>query len=359
MRQEPKEALVTTEGKEKSRKPIDPPPIVQLSVDSNVDPLNNFLQNPYIFLSVSLHKEGINEPVDAQGEKSLAGTLVSSLHRLKDVDNKDGGYFVFGDISVKITGTYRLHFSLYEFQCSMNEVQYLGSVNSAPFQVQLAKDFKGMDESTYLSRAFSDQGVRLRLRKEPRGLMGTKRGYPFPDSGDTPIRPALQSEHSSSYDSGISPNKRYKTEPNERKDSFPESANASVDAYQSRYNPSTNYATPSLTMPRQSNITNANVAKPTSYNSMNNFVPGGYGLLGNGGAASWNPQFSRSIGSNTGSLLQEAPNSSMNNALTQPQSGFMNIFSPFSQRSAGPPGVDFSDALPAESYGGDSRYTAN
>jgi hypothetical protein len=37
--------------------------------------------------------------------------------------------------------------------------------------VLLPKDFKGMDESTYLSRAFSDQGVRLRLRKEPRAMM--------------------------------------------------------------------------------------------------------------------------------------------------------------------------------------------
>jgi hypothetical protein len=27
-----------------------------------------------------------------------------------------------------------------------------------------------MEESSYLSRAFSDQGVRLRLRKEPRSI---------------------------------------------------------------------------------------------------------------------------------------------------------------------------------------------
>ena len=33
--------------------------------------------------------------------------------------------------------------------------------------VVAAKDFHGMEESSYLSRAFSDQGVRLRLRKEP------------------------------------------------------------------------------------------------------------------------------------------------------------------------------------------------
>lgn len=37
------------------------------------------------------------------------------------------------------------------------------------------KDFKGLDESTYLSRAFSDQGVRLRLRKEPRSFNGNKK----------------------------------------------------------------------------------------------------------------------------------------------------------------------------------------
>ncbi len=38
--------------------------------------------------------------------------------------------------------------------------------------VVAAKDFRGLAESSHLSRAFSDQGVRLRLRKEPRGLMG-------------------------------------------------------------------------------------------------------------------------------------------------------------------------------------------
>lgn len=44
---------------------------------------------------------------------SLAGTLVSSLHRLKDVDNSDGGFFVFFDLSVKIEGNYVSQFSLY------------------------------------------------------------------------------------------------------------------------------------------------------------------------------------------------------------------------------------------------------
>lgn len=41
-----------------------------------------------------------------------------------------------------------------------------------PAEVLAPKDFKGMEESTYLSRAFSDQGVRLRLRKESRAMAG-------------------------------------------------------------------------------------------------------------------------------------------------------------------------------------------
>jgi hypothetical protein len=108
----------------------------------------------------------------------LAGTLVSSLHRLKDIDNKDGAFFVFGDISVKIPGTFRLHFTMYEFQPAMNEFQFIQETTSNRFEVVLPKDFKGLEESTYLSRAFSDQGVRLRLRKEARGMMSNKRGYP-------------------------------------------------------------------------------------------------------------------------------------------------------------------------------------
>lgn len=60
----------------------------------------------------------------------LSGSLVSSLHRLKDVDNHgrypvclplttpdsvtDGAFFVFGDLSIRIEGSFRLNFSLFE-----------------------------------------------------------------------------------------------------------------------------------------------------------------------------------------------------------------------------------------------------
>ncbi|KAJ4295220.1 hypothetical protein N0V90_007231 [Kalmusia sp. IMI 367209] len=173
MRQEPKEALLTIDGKEKGRKPVDPPPIIQLTVNSG----DNFLQSPYLFMVTNLWKLDQDEPWHGRSEKSLCGTLCSSLHRLKDTNNKTGGFFVFGDISVKTAGNFRLHFSLFDYQKENAEAAFLGSIISKPFKVSLPKDFKGMEESTYLSRAFSDQGVRLRLRKEPRAFGGQKRQY--------------------------------------------------------------------------------------------------------------------------------------------------------------------------------------
>ncbi|OCL00241.1 uncharacterized protein K441DRAFT_96890 [Cenococcum geophilum 1.58] len=230
LRQEPKEALVTTEGKEKARKPVDPPPIIQLKVKAHADPSQHFLQSPYLFMCTSLYKSDKDEAWEGGGNKSLAGSLVSSLHRLKDVDNRDGGFFVFGDISVKVQGHFRLHFSLFDLRKDTLEVVYLGSITSAPFRVLLPKDFKGMDESTYLSRAFSDQGVRLRLRKEPRAMMGgTKRQFPYAvaDSSvpNTPLAARPNSNidaYSYSDDLSQSPAKRHRPSGKpDRKDQYP------------------------------------------------------------------------------------------------------------------------------------------
>ena len=77
---------------------------------------------------------------------ALGGTLVSSLHRLKDIDDKrtfaftnptcttwlktslttllDAGFFVFGDLSVKVEGKFRLKFSLYELQVASEYVSH-------------------------------------------------------------------------------------------------------------------------------------------------------------------------------------------------------------------------------------------
>lgn len=81
----------------------------------------------------------------------------------------DGGFFVFGDLSVKLEGQFRLKFSMFEI--SNYSATNLKSVYSNVFQVYPSKTFPGMLESTFLSRSFSDQGVRIRIRKEHRVQM--------------------------------------------------------------------------------------------------------------------------------------------------------------------------------------------
>lgn len=76
---------------------------------------------------------------------------------------------MFGDLSVKLEGKFRLKFSMFE----INDLgaTNLKTVYSDPFQVYPSKSFPGMLESTFLSRSFSDQGARIRIRKEHRVQM--------------------------------------------------------------------------------------------------------------------------------------------------------------------------------------------
>jgi Velvet factor len=92
----------------------------------------NFLSSPYYFMCVTLHDTCKAETSNYSRNTDLAGTLVSSLHRVKDTENNGGcwrakarfhvnsltdvGYFVFQDLSIRKEGDFRLKFSLFELQ---------------------------------------------------------------------------------------------------------------------------------------------------------------------------------------------------------------------------------------------------
>ncbi|GIZ45357.1 hypothetical protein CKM354_000852900 [Cercospora kikuchii] len=179
VRQEPKRAQVVQENNPKNRKPIDPPPIIELKYNDRDDPNNaQWLVSPRTFMMVTLIS--VKDEHEQPPGKLLIGQTVSSLHRLKDINNKDGGFFVFGDISAKKLGQYKLRFSLFDTNKETDEVVFLGSIDSAEFPVVAQRDFGSMSESTHLTRTFSDQGVKLRVRKDNRAISsisGQKRAY--------------------------------------------------------------------------------------------------------------------------------------------------------------------------------------
>jgi hypothetical protein len=79
---------------------------------------------------------------------------------------QDAGFFVFPDLSVRTEGSYRLKLTL--FEVVGHTVQQCASIYTKPFYVFTAKKFPGMEESTPLSCALADQGIKIRIRKEVR-----------------------------------------------------------------------------------------------------------------------------------------------------------------------------------------------
>ncbi|KAK9484162.1 velvet factor-domain-containing protein [Lipomyces starkeyi] len=173
------------------RKAVDPPPIIQLTVTDG-DSHREWLQSPFFFMCANLYDPIVDTPITRPPSETLAGTLVSSLHRVRDGNDREGGYFVFGDLSIKLEGKFRLQFNLFEMLDGA-QVEFITSTISDVFTVYSSRQYPGVLESTSLSRQFSDQGVRLRLRKET----GTRHGSSAnraqaPDDLTTPASQTMQ-----------------------------------------------------------------------------------------------------------------------------------------------------------------------
>ncbi|KAI8348472.1 velvet factor-domain-containing protein [Mortierella sp. GBAus27b] len=202
LRQQPKQSRMCGVGEKADRRPIDPPPIVQLIVKTppgaKGGPFTSFLQNPYYFMHASLVEKDTREDVllikDTRSKddmhlykdnrtKATTGSSVSSLYPLKDVEDNgtESGFFVFPDLSVRMEGTYRLKFCLYEMVGK--DVHFCACITSDPLIVYSAKKFPGMEESTPLSQHFAEQGLKIRIRKEVRPKKRTRAEYlPAPTS---------------------------------------------------------------------------------------------------------------------------------------------------------------------------------
>lgn len=63
-----------------------------------------------------MNEDTLEEIINAKdaGGRSISGSISSSLHRLRDIDNSYGAFFVFPDISVRVEGRFRLKFTLFE-----------------------------------------------------------------------------------------------------------------------------------------------------------------------------------------------------------------------------------------------------
>ncbi|KAI8868668.1 hypothetical protein GQ42DRAFT_103583, partial [Ramicandelaber brevisporus] len=183
--QQPNRARMCGFG-EKDRRPIDPPPILQLFVPEGTKgpaDISSFVVHASIWCPTGEDAGLVSQPTtqainnnngggsandNLAFHRNLVGFTLSSAQRLKGLDGKPGIFFPFPDMSVRTEGTFKLRFVLINMKDSLNaaaESPVLADVISAPFQVYSAKKFPGMSNSTDISKHFAQQGVRINIRK--------------------------------------------------------------------------------------------------------------------------------------------------------------------------------------------------
>ncbi|KAL3419250.1 vea protein [Phlyctema vagabunda] len=178
VRQQPLAARACGFG-ERDRRVIDPPPILQLSIEdpnATAGELNELLRQPYSVVHCTLWNPLTNQDdtampgsSDKRQQRRLMGTLVASPFVGQDEHDVEGCFFCFPDLSVRTAGTYSLKFSLVVLDPKKmmrgNSVPVRATVMSEAFQVYNAKDFIGMRASTELTKRLKHQGCLISVKK--------------------------------------------------------------------------------------------------------------------------------------------------------------------------------------------------
>jgi len=192
----------------KDRRPLDPPPVVQLKltqvVRTDTNPVTErhnvvneyddltsfgFLCHVDLFpLPARCNLDGpqgypVVVPTDVIGAMSdhvlresskctsmLSGAIVVSASTLGHLD-KNTMMFIFSDIAVKAEGTFCLRyraFNIFAAPGADDAIPVLAECFSGPFRVYSTKNFPGLRASTDLTKHISLNGVRLNSREAQR-----------------------------------------------------------------------------------------------------------------------------------------------------------------------------------------------
>lgn len=163
---------------ERDRRVIDPPPIVQLTVDDpdlTAEEIAMKIRNPFSVVHCSIWDESGTKdmssmPEDFRQQRRLMGTLVASPFVGLDENGEEGCFFCFPDLSCRTPGTFRLKFQLVILDIVKMGIlgmkaPILSTAVSESFHVFNAKDFPGMKASTPLTKRLKEQGCLISIKK--------------------------------------------------------------------------------------------------------------------------------------------------------------------------------------------------
>jgi hypothetical protein len=159
------------------KKPLEPLIIEMIITDLTTGKQINDL-SPHLFTTVELINPEDGHPVtriDQNGRKIpiLGGKTVCSLNRVKKPNQEDQyqSIFHFGDLTVSQIGFYYMRIRMFDIQFTDTWAGpcFLLQHQTECFQVVPHKDYKQASKSTTLVEHLSDQGIRLKVHKQPGG----------------------------------------------------------------------------------------------------------------------------------------------------------------------------------------------
>ncbi|KAL7425099.1 hypothetical protein Q5752_000787 [Cryptotrichosporon argae] len=181
IRQQPERARLCSYKEENDtmdRRPVDPPPVLELRAKSSAS--SDILDSACFFIRASLVDpdpapdpappgdagdggyDGVRMP---GGGDATAVEIIQTPEKLKDMEGETVFMCIFAKLSVRLPGVFRLKFTL--FETANGGVTAITHTVSDTFEVFSPKLFKGMHESTKLTRHLAAQGLKVKLRTDP------------------------------------------------------------------------------------------------------------------------------------------------------------------------------------------------
>ncbi|KAL2912638.1 hypothetical protein HK105_207854 [Polyrhizophydium stewartii] len=171
----------------RDRRPLDPTPILQVVPATDSKP-PSFGDAPYLIAHISLWNADMTHEftcshaqADASDDRSeaapdvslssqqkqvLLGNMMSTCHVLKDLGGTRGMFFVFPDLAVRLSGTFRLRATMYDLRGSLVGMGPVAHADTGLVTVYSPRAFPGLSELSELGKSFTAQGVRIHTRSD-------------------------------------------------------------------------------------------------------------------------------------------------------------------------------------------------
>ncbi|KAI8892523.1 velvet factor [Globomyces pollinis-pini] len=165
IRQQPEHARMCGLKPKVNRRKIDPPLILQVEpingkeIHETINCSQRYICHLTLLSSNNQHCDYFLDKDGSVMNNIVGESVVGSVTLYDPVNSKQGLFFVYHDISIRLTGTYRFSCRVVDFLSGV-----VKQVDTRSFEVYNSKEFPGNNSLSLLSESFFEQGIRIKKK---------------------------------------------------------------------------------------------------------------------------------------------------------------------------------------------------